>query len=287
MSIPHTPLVDDDDRSGADQRRGWKLALARASSTRPKWHRPRSFAGRPRMRHGGEAGRGPIRSSSSSARRPAGSRPCRGSSPVSRPTSRRRSSSPSISIRAARVTSARSCPATPACRSGSWRSRQPLEDGVIFVIPSNRLVEIVDGELRLRPARPGSVAPSVDLLLETAAAAFGPGAHRRHPDRHRHATGRRGPGTSSERAARSSSRTRPRRCSRRCRARSRRRWSTRRPTSIRSARSCATCWPSASRPRKATRAAHSRRCSTGSGSAAGSTSGPTRRRRSCAGCAGG
>ena len=50
-----------------------------------------------------------------------------------------------------------------------------LEDGVIFVVPSNRLVELVDGELRLRPAKPGSVAPSVDLLLETAAAAFGPG----------------------------------------------------------------------------------------------------------------
>ncbi len=51
----------------------------------------------------------------------------------------------------------------------------PLEDGVIFVTPSNRLVEIVDHELRLRPARSGSIAPSVDLLLETAAAAFGPG----------------------------------------------------------------------------------------------------------------
>lgn len=50
-----------------------------------------------------------------------------------------------------------------------------LEDGVIFVVPSNRLVEIVAGELRLRPATPGSVAPSVDLLLETAAEAFGPG----------------------------------------------------------------------------------------------------------------
>jgi two-component system, chemotaxis family, CheB/CheR fusion protein len=50
-----------------------------------------------------------------------------------------------------------------------------LEDGVIFVVPSNRLVEIVNRELRLRPARPGSIAPSVDLLLETAAAAFGPG----------------------------------------------------------------------------------------------------------------
>ncbi|MDP9483123.1 MAG: ATP-binding protein [Chloroflexota bacterium] len=50
-----------------------------------------------------------------------------------------------------------------------------LENGVIFVVPSNRLVAIVDSELRLRPARPGSIAPSVDLLFETAAAAFGPG----------------------------------------------------------------------------------------------------------------
>jgi signal transduction histidine kinase len=49
-----------------------------------------------------------------------------------------------------------------------------LDDGVIFVVPSNRLVEIVDGELRLRPAKSGKVAPSVDLLLETAATAFGP-----------------------------------------------------------------------------------------------------------------
>ena len=50
-----------------------------------------------------------------------------------------------------------------------------LENGVIFVVPSNRLVAIQDGQLRLRPAKAGSVAPSVDLLLETAAAAFGPG----------------------------------------------------------------------------------------------------------------
>src|SRR5882672_8650836 len=50
-----------------------------------------------------------------------------------------------------------------------------LDDGVIFVVPSNRHVEIVDAELRLRPAESGSVAPSVDLLLETAARAFGSG----------------------------------------------------------------------------------------------------------------
>ena len=53
--------------------------------------------------------------------------------------------------------------------------RESLQHGVIFVIPSNRLVEIAAGELRLRPAEPGTVAPSVDLLLETAAMAFGPG----------------------------------------------------------------------------------------------------------------
>ena len=46
---------------------------------------------------------------------------------------------------------------------------------MIFVVPSNRLVEIVRGKLHLRPARPGRIAPSVDLLLETAATAFGPG----------------------------------------------------------------------------------------------------------------
>ncbi len=46
---------------------------------------------------------------------------------------------------------------------------------MIFVVPSNRLVEIVRGKLKLRPARPGRIAPSVDLLLETAASAFGPG----------------------------------------------------------------------------------------------------------------
>lgn len=50
-----------------------------------------------------------------------------------------------------------------------------LQRGVIFVVPSNRHVEIDDGALRLRPAKRGTVAPSVDRLLETAAAAFGPG----------------------------------------------------------------------------------------------------------------
>jgi two-component system CheB/CheR fusion protein len=53
--------------------------------------------------------------------------------------------------------------------------REPLEDGVIYVVPSNRLVEIARGDVRLRTAKAGSVAPSIDVLLQSAAAAFGPG----------------------------------------------------------------------------------------------------------------
>ena len=49
----------------------------------------------------------------------------------------------------------------------------PLEDGAIYVIPSNRLVEVFDGEARLRVAKPGTIAPSVDLMLSSAAAAYG------------------------------------------------------------------------------------------------------------------
>jgi two-component system CheB/CheR fusion protein len=53
--------------------------------------------------------------------------------------------------------------------------REALEDGVIFVVPSNRLVEISHGHLRLSAARAGSVAPSIDVLFESAADVFGPG----------------------------------------------------------------------------------------------------------------
>ncbi len=53
--------------------------------------------------------------------------------------------------------------------------REALQDGVIFVVPSNRLVEISHGDLRLSPARPGAVAPSIDVLFESAAQVFGPG----------------------------------------------------------------------------------------------------------------
>ncbi len=54
-------------------------------------------------------------------------------------------------------------------------SEAALQDSTVFVVPSNKLVEIADGHLRLRPAAPGQVSPSVDLLLETAAEAFGAG----------------------------------------------------------------------------------------------------------------
>ena len=53
--------------------------------------------------------------------------------------------------------------------------REALEDGVIFVVPSNRIVEISHGDLRLHPAKAGAVAPSIDVLFESAARVFGPG----------------------------------------------------------------------------------------------------------------
>jgi two-component system CheB/CheR fusion protein len=53
--------------------------------------------------------------------------------------------------------------------------REALEGGVIFVVPSNRIVEISQGDLRLRPAKAGAVAPSIDVLFESAARVFGPG----------------------------------------------------------------------------------------------------------------
>lgn len=51
----------------------------------------------------------------------------------------------------------------------------PLEDGVVFVVPSNQHVEIADHHLRLRPRVDGEPTPSVDRLLSTAADAFGAG----------------------------------------------------------------------------------------------------------------
>jgi two-component system CheB/CheR fusion protein len=50
-----------------------------------------------------------------------------------------------------------------------------LEDGVVYVVPSNRHVELTDHELRLRQPTDGGIAPSVDVLLESASKAFGSG----------------------------------------------------------------------------------------------------------------
>ena len=51
--------------------------------------------------------------------------------------------------------------------------RMPLEPGVVFVVPSNRDVEIADHEVRLRTDSAGRSRPSVDLLLSSAAQAYG------------------------------------------------------------------------------------------------------------------
>src|SRR5919199_4483149 len=49
----------------------------------------------------------------------------------------------------------------------------PLENGVVFVVPSNRHVEITDHAISLRTRNGGRAMPSVDLLLTTAAQVFG------------------------------------------------------------------------------------------------------------------
>ncbi len=48
-----------------------------------------------------------------------------------------------------------------------------LEPGVIFVVPANQHVEILDGTLRLRAEAQSRSKPSVDLLFSSAAAAYG------------------------------------------------------------------------------------------------------------------
>ncbi len=48
-----------------------------------------------------------------------------------------------------------------------------LEDGVIYVVPPNRLVEVGEDGLRLRRPKSGTIAPSIDLLLKSAAKVYG------------------------------------------------------------------------------------------------------------------
>ncbi|WP_437961555.1 CheR family methyltransferase [Sorangium sp. So ce119] len=49
----------------------------------------------------------------------------------------------------------------------------PLDDGVVYVVPAGRDVEITDHELRLLPENGARPKPSVDTLFRTAAEVFG------------------------------------------------------------------------------------------------------------------
>ncbi|KYF78798.1 hypothetical protein BE17_22195 [Sorangium cellulosum] len=55
----------------------------------------------------------------------------------------------------------------------SVASASPLEDGVIYVVPAGRDVEITDHELRLLPENGARPKPSIDTLFRTAAEVFG------------------------------------------------------------------------------------------------------------------
>jgi hypothetical protein len=50
---------------------------------------------------------------------------------------------------------------------------EPLEAGVIFVVPANRHVNITDSEIDLRTDQHGRPMPSIDLLFSSAADSFG------------------------------------------------------------------------------------------------------------------
>jgi two-component system CheB/CheR fusion protein len=50
-----------------------------------------------------------------------------------------------------------------------------LRPGVIFVVPANRHVEVLDGHVRVRAETTNGPTPSVDLLLSSAAHAYGEG----------------------------------------------------------------------------------------------------------------
>lgn len=49
----------------------------------------------------------------------------------------------------------------------------PLQPGTIYVVPSNNHIEITDHDVTVLPDGPGRPKPSVDLLLNSAAAIFG------------------------------------------------------------------------------------------------------------------
>src|SRR6185369_832728 len=47
-----------------------------------------------------------------------------------------------------------------------------LESGTIYVVPANRHVKIVDGQVHLEAANPERPKPSVDMLLSSAARSY-------------------------------------------------------------------------------------------------------------------
>src|SRR5262249_2720554 len=54
------------------------------------------------------------------------------------------------------------------------RDREHLENGTVYVVPADRHVEIADHSVLVRPeADRGRPAPSIDLLLASAAEAYG------------------------------------------------------------------------------------------------------------------
>ena len=52
-------------------------------------------------------------------------------------------------------------------------NRERLEPGVVYVVPSNRQVQITDSEVLLQEEGDGRIKPSIDLLLNSAAEAYG------------------------------------------------------------------------------------------------------------------
>src|SRR5919199_6231773 len=53
-------------------------------------------------------------------------------------------------------------------------AREPLQNGVVYVVPADRHVELADHVIHVHSeARHGRSTPSIDLLLATAAEAFG------------------------------------------------------------------------------------------------------------------
>lgn len=50
---------------------------------------------------------------------------------------------------------------------------EPLEAGVVFVVPANRHVNVTDSEIDLRVDSAGRPKPSIDLLLSSAAEVIG------------------------------------------------------------------------------------------------------------------